>query len=203
MRILIDGYNLMYAVGLMGRRFGPDGFRKARLRFLNDLAAALDPLEAHQTTVVFDAADPPDHVPHEARHKGLTVLFAVDDESADERIEWLITHHSAPKTLTVVSTDHRLRVAATRRRARAVTADDFWAELLARRGRKSAAPPPPSAEERAREIGLSAAESEFWLDAFADLADEPETREALRGDRPHITDEDIARIEREVREEEP
>src|SRR3954470_14985209 len=77
MRLLIDGYNLMYALGLMGRRFGPEGFRQVRTRFLNDLAAALDPLEAHQTTVVFDAAEPPDHVPHELRHQGLTVLFAV------------------------------------------------------------------------------------------------------------------------------
>jgi uncharacterized protein len=202
MRILIDGYNLMHAVGLLGRKFGPDGFRKARHRFLNDLAAALDPVEVHQTTVVFDAAAPPDHVPNETRHKGLTVLFAVDDESADERIEWLIAHHSAPKTLTVVSTDHRLREAASRRRARAVSADAFWTELQGRR-RKPSAPPPPSAEERAREHGLSAQESDFWLAAFADLAEEPETRQALEGDRPHITDDDIARIEREVREEDP
>lgn len=203
MRTLIDGYNLMYAVGLLGRKLKPDGFRKVRLRFLNDLVAALDPVEAHQTTVVFDAADPPHHVPHEVRHKGLTVLFAVDDESADERIEWLIAHHSAPKTLTVVSSDHRLRVAASRRKARAVTADDFWTELEDRRRRRpSEAPPPLSAEERARHQGLSAEEADFWLEAFADLADEPETRAALQGDLPYLTDDDIARIEREIQEEE-
>ena len=57
MRTLIDGYNVMFAAGLMARRFGPDGFRKVRQRFLNDLAATLDPVEAHLTTVVFDAVD--------------------------------------------------------------------------------------------------------------------------------------------------
>jgi uncharacterized protein len=203
MRLLIDGYNLMYAVGLLGHRLGPDGFRKVRQRFLNDLAAALDPVEAHQTTVVFDAADPPHFVPHETTHKGLTILFAVGDESADERIEWLIAHHSAPKTLTVVSSDHRLREAAARRKARAVTADDFWTELEGRRRRQAPeAPPPLSAEEIARQHGLSPEETEYWLDAFADLADEPETREALQGDGTGLTDEEIARIEREVQEEE-
>src|SRR5438093_12747477 len=109
MRTLIDGYNLMHAVGLLGRRFGPDGFRRARLRFLNDLAAALGPVEAHQTTIVFDAAAPPEHAPRESTHKGLTVLFAVGDENADERIELLIAQHSAPKSLTVVSSAHRVR----------------------------------------------------------------------------------------------
>jgi predicted RNA-binding protein with PIN domain len=202
MRLLIDGYNLMFALGLMGGKFGPDGFRKVRLRFLNDLAAALGPVEAHQTTIVFDAADPPFHVPHELTHKGLTVLFAVDEESADDRIESLIAHHSAPKTLTVVSSDHRLREAASRRKARAVTADDFCTELEDRRRRKPAeAPEPPSAEERARLHGLTPEEADFWLAAFADLAAEPETRAALRGDLPALTDDDIARIQREVEEE--
>jgi hypothetical protein len=193
MRLLIDGYNLMHALGLMGRRFGPDGFRQARTRFLNDLAVALTPLEAHQTTVVFDAAKPPDHVPHELRHKGLTVLFAVDDESADERIEWLIAHHSAPKALTVVSSDHRLRE---------LTADEFRTELERRRRRKPAeAPPAPTAEERARLHGLTPAEADFWLAAFAELAAEPETRAALQGHPPQLTDEDIARIRREIEAE--
>ena len=117
----------------MGRKFGPDGFRKVRQRFLNDLAATLDPVEAHLTTVVFDANDAPGHVPASTRHKGITVLFAVDHDSADERIEDLIAHHSSPKTLTVVSSDHRIQKAATRRKARVLSADEFLTRMDARR----------------------------------------------------------------------
>ncbi len=62
MRYLIDGYNLMYAGGLLGKKLGPERFRKARLRFLNDLAATLGAIDAHQTTVVFDASDAPERV---------------------------------------------------------------------------------------------------------------------------------------------
>src|SRR5690242_1503274 len=85
MRLLIDGYNVMYALGLLEKRFGPDGLRKARTRFLNDLAARLDAVAAHQTTVVFDAQEGPVHLPRAATHRGITVLFADEDEGADAR----------------------------------------------------------------------------------------------------------------------
>lgn len=201
MRTLIDGYNLMHAVGLLSRRLGPAGFRKVRHRFLNDLAARLDPVEAHQTTVVFDAAAPPDGAPRELRHKGMTILFAVADDDADERIESLIAHHSAPKGLTVVSSDHRLRQAATRRKARAVTSEDYWSELESRGARQPEPPLPPTVEETARLHGLSPDEAAYWLNAFRDLAEEPATRDALRGEPAFWTDEEIAQIEREVEEE--
>lgn len=200
MRTLIDGYNLMHALGLLGKRLGPDGFRKVRTRFLNDLAAAMGVVEAHQTAVVFDARDPPGHLPRESIYKGITVIFAVDDEDADERIERLIAAHPAAKTLTVVSSDHRIRQAATRRRARSLTAEAFWQGLeTPRRGPPS--PPPPTAEEEARLHGLSPEEAAEWLEAFRHVADQPEAREALGTGGFAPTDEEIARIEREIDEE--
>ena len=88
------------------------------------MAAALGPL-VHDTTVVFDASKPPGDFPIESIYKGITVIFALSDEDADARIERMIAHHSNPKALTVVSTDRRVRQAATRRKARAMRADDF------------------------------------------------------------------------------
>ncbi len=201
MRTLIDGYNLMYAIGLLGGKFGPDGFRKVRQRFLNDLVAALDPLDAHQTTVVFDASNPPLGAPRHTRHKGLTVVFAVDDEDADARIEALIAHDAAPKALKVVSSDRRVMQAATRRKAVAVSADDFWDNLKARKARKPSIPRPPTAEERGRHQGPSAAEAAYWLAEFSGLDDVPETKQALRSADFVPTDEEIKRIEWEIDEE--
>jgi predicted RNA-binding protein with PIN domain len=203
MRLLIDGYNLMFAVGLLGKRFGPDGFRKVRQRFLNDLAAALGPIEAHQTTVVFDAAAPPDDGPRELVHKGITVLFAVDDDDADSRIERLIAHHPSPRTLTVISSDRRIRQAATRRKARVETADAFWSKMEDRRnGARSRLPTPAdSPEERARLHGLAPEESREWLETFRHVVDEPGASEALGAGGFIPTDEEIARIEREIEEE--
>jgi uncharacterized protein len=199
MRTLIDGYNVMFAAGLMGRKFGPDQFRKVRQRFLNDLASTLDPVDAHMTTVVFDANDGPGHVPASTRHKGITILFAVDHDSADERIEDLIAHHSSPKTLTVVSSDHQIQKAATRRKAKVLSADEFLTQMDARKGQKK--PKAPSPEEPARPGAPSAQEAAFWLEEFREVAESEEAREIFRGDPSFPTDEELARIEREVEEE--
>ena len=199
MRTLIDGYNVMFAAGLMGRRFGPDGFRKVRHRFLNDLAATLDPVEVHLTTVVFDAVDSPGHLPNSSRHKGIAVLYAVDHDSADERIEDLIAHHSSPKTLTVVSSDHRIQKAASRKKAKVLSADDFLTRMDALKERKKGPANPPQA--LARPEAPTAREAAFWLEEFRELAESEEVREAFRPDPTFPTDEEIARIEREVEEE--
>ena len=202
MRTLIDGYNLMHARGLLARRFGPGGFRKVRHRFLVELAAALDPIEAKQTTVVFDAANAPQDRPDRQKLKGIEVVFAVGDENADARIERLIASHSAPKALTVVSSDHRVRQAATRRKAKSVPAEDYLAALTdRRRKRPEAVPPEVTAAEKARVRELPPEEARFWLAEFASLADDPEIRESLRPSDFVPTDEEIARIEREVMEE--
>ncbi|HWE35422.1 MAG TPA: NYN domain-containing protein [Isosphaeraceae bacterium] len=201
MRTLIDGYNVMYAAGLLGRRLPPDGLRKVRHRFLNDLAATLGVESADQTTIVFDAAAAaaPPGAPRESKHKGMTVVFAVDDEDADARLEDLIAHHPAPKSLTVVSSDHRVRQAAARRKAKVTTADDFLDRLDSLRSRpRPRRPPPPPADPSPTP---SPAETAYWLAQFADLASAPETRAALEPADFVPTDDDLARIAREVDQE--
>jgi predicted RNA-binding protein with PIN domain len=199
MRLLIDGYNLMYAAGLLGRPFSPTGFRKVRQRFLNELAALLDPVDVQQTTIVFDASSPPDGLPRETNHKGLTVEFAADDESADARIEWLIAHHSNPKTLTVVSSDRRIRQAAHRRRSQELTSEAFLEQLdLLKEGRPTRAKPAPTPEDIARKHGLTPDQAAYWEAEFRDLADDPQLRAQIHDNSRLLTDEEMAQIEREV-----
>lgn len=198
MRTLIDGYNLMYAAGLLGRPLGPEGFRKVRRRFLNDLAASLDPVEAHQTTVVFDASQHYDDLPAESSHRGISIVFAVGDENADARIETLIAHHSVPKSLTVVSSDHRIRQAATRRRATAVTSEAFLEQIATRLHRQQPPKPDVTPEDVEREHGLDPLESAFWVREFHDVVADPTVRQQLSREPAHLTDEEIAEIEREL-----
>jgi predicted RNA-binding protein with PIN domain len=200
MRLLIDGYNVLHAVAEVPVRLGPDGLRRLRHRFLNDLAHRLGPVEAAAATVVFDAHDPPEDRPRRTTHKGMTVLFATGEEGADAGIEALIAQHSAPKTLTVVSSDRRIRQAATRRRARVVTADEFWASLSSRRRAASPEPERPGAGQPPG--ALAPAESAYWQEQFRDVLDSPEAREVGRRAEFLPSDEEIARIEREVTEEE-
>lgn len=199
MRLLIDGYNLMYAAGLLGTRLGIDGLRKVRARFLNDLAGALDPVDAHQTTIVFDATDPPPHLDTHARHKGMTILFAVDENDADERIEALIRAHSDPKRLDVVSSDNRIKLAANRRGAKSTSCDEFLDRLdalKAARARKTETPvEPPERPSR-----ISESESRYWIEQFREIEDSPEFQKAVIPD-PMLTDLEIRKIAEEVEKE--
>jgi predicted RNA-binding protein with PIN domain len=201
MRILIDGYNLMYARGLLGGTRRPASLHRVRTRFLNELVQALSPVDAHQTTVVFDASLAPAELPSETTHKGLTILYAVGDENADARIEILIAHHSTPKTLTVVSSDNRVRQAASRRKAKVLTSEEFL-ETLDEQERKSGRPAPtqPSAEAM-REKVLSEEERAFWQDTFRPLEADKEMRRAQGDEVTDLTDEGIAEIERELDQE--
>jgi uncharacterized protein len=139
MPLLIDGYNLLYVTGIMGRGAGPGGLERSRMAMLNFLAASLDPGELPRTTVVFDAHDAPWGLPRVLQHQGITVHFAAKHESADALIEELIRAESAPRRLVVVSSDHQIQRAARRRRAKAVDSDVWYAELVrARRQRDEA-----------------------------------------------------------------
>ncbi len=106
----------MHAGGRLGPKLSREGFRRARRRFLDELAMALGPQAARQTTVVFDASVHPGDFALDANYRGLGILFALGDENADARIEQLIAADSNPRTLTVVSSDRRIRQAAERRR---------------------------------------------------------------------------------------
>jgi predicted RNA-binding protein with PIN domain len=172
MRFLIDGYNLLHAMGVLHGRLGPSGLGRARLRLLALLRNTYGPAAA-TVTVVFDAADPPPDLPAEQHHHGIQVLFAVSQDEADDLLELLIRKASTPKNVTVVSDDRRVQQAARRRKCLAMRCHDFL-DSLARERRpqgNSAVDPPvkPSAP--------SINETDQWLTEFAELGEDPKWKE--------------------------
>jgi uncharacterized protein len=163
MPLLIDGYNLIYAAGIMGRGTGPGGLQRSRLALLNFLAESLDPQELPRTTVVFDANDAPWGLARQVVHRGITVRFAAQHQEADDLIEELIRAASAPRRLVVVSSDHRLQRAARRRRAKAIDSDVWYAELLRTRQDRQEA----DADAPARPtVPLLDEDVNYWLRQF-------------------------------------
>jgi predicted RNA-binding protein with PIN domain len=160
MPLLIDGYNLLHVTGLVGRGAGLQGSREALLRFL---AATIEPNERSHTTIVFDAAEAPPGLPRLVTHEEMTVHYASDYADADELIEELIAAHHAPRSLLVVSSDHRLQRAAKRRRAPFIDSDQWFAEALRRRERNRRPAPPQAVKPQGK---LRAEEIAYWLAEF-------------------------------------
>jgi predicted RNA-binding protein with PIN domain len=175
MRYLIDGYNLLHAMGILSNRVGPHGLEKARLALLGRLRGDHG-ADVAGVTVVFDASRaPPGAVPEE-HYQGIHIRYALDSE-ADDVIESLIQHDSTPRKLTVVSDDHRIQQAARHRRCPVLGCMDYLDRMERLRKRKASAPQPQIKPE-----GVSKDEAEHWLREFADLADDPKLREALGPD---------------------
>ena len=163
MSLIVDGYNLLHATGIMGRGVGPGGLERSRLALLNFLAASLEPDDLKHTTVVFDAADAPAGLPRTVKHRGIVVRYASQYDVADTLIEELIRADSAPRRLTVVSSDHRVQRAATRRKATAVDSDRWYADLVRRRREESEKGP---SEPGKPQPPFSAAEIDYWVRMF-------------------------------------
>jgi predicted RNA-binding protein with PIN domain len=161
-KTLIDGYNLMFALGVTGKKRGSKALESSRTALLNVLADALPPEDAPRTVVVFDAQRPPPGLPRETRFREIVVYFASDHEDADELMEELIARHSAPRQLTVVSSDHRLQRAARRRKATASDSDVWFDNLLRRRNELRRPPRRPPTPDSGEENDV-----EFWLREFA------------------------------------
>ena len=136
MRYLIDGYNLLHAMGVLAGRVGPHGLEKARLALLGRLLA-LHADDPGRVTVVFDAARARAGAEREQEYNGLHILYALREE-ADDVIEAIIRRESTPRQLTVVSDDRRLKEAARRRQCPALGCLDYLEQV----GRPTSPPHP-------------------------------------------------------------
>ncbi len=163
MALIIDGYNLLYVTGIVGDVAGAGGtFQRSREALLNFLATSIPEAERGQTTIVFDAAQAPPGLPRTINHKGMTVRYASDYTDADALIEQLIGETHVPKSLVVVSSDHRIQRAARRRRAAFDDSDRWYSELWQRR----------MASQQVAQLDkpvtqLTAAEIEYWVEKFS------------------------------------
>jgi len=156
MPYLIDGNNLMHALADVGPEVGREA-----------LCKLLIPLLARGATahVVFDGAAPPPGVAAQIEQTGVRVTYA-GERTADEVILKLIAQDTAPKRLTVVSTDREIRRAAERRRCKPVTSQEFAQKILRIDAARRKPKPARSPESRAKQKGLSEQETRHWLREF-------------------------------------
>ncbi|MEO2090462.1 MAG: NYN domain-containing protein [Gemmataceae bacterium] len=141
MSFLIDGYNLMHAVGSAPPPAGTrTQFDNARKRFLDWLADA-PALRGVAVRVVFDAPNSRRDL-GSTTHRRLVVTYSFR-QTADDLIEALVRVEPHPTAVRVVSDDNRVLDAARRRGCRAWGCAAFVDWLLA--------PPTEAAKSAAEE----------------------------------------------------
>jgi predicted RNA-binding protein with PIN domain len=162
MPVIIDGYNLLWAI--QNIEDDPAITDVALCRMLDRYFT----LSGGAAEIIFDGPGPPllrdalrqnksefDNV------KNLIVTFSGRANDCDTVIESRILESTAPKLLTVVSTDRRLREAANARKAISVSSEDFWDEVKKRFSRQKKSKEPPG-----KRGGLTESETELWLKTF-------------------------------------
>jgi uncharacterized protein len=172
MALLIDGYNLLNVTGIFGDDGPGTALHRTRLAFLNFLAASFTKRDRSGTTIVFDAAGAPPGLPQTMSHDGMTIHFARRQSNADEMIEELLENWKSPRSLVVVSSDHRVQRAARRHGAKFVDSEAWYAELLAARRYRNAV----VEGSTAKPVGKPTAdELAYWLGEFGETpAPKPE-----------------------------
>jgi predicted RNA-binding protein with PIN domain len=144
MKILIDGYNLIFAWGWMPNTRHQRTTADARSRMVKKLKPLVPVAFRSHFTFVFDvkSTHAGQHLKSGPDSSGFEFLFAKDYPDADTMMEALIQADPAPEHLLVVSSDQRIKTAAARRRVETISSRDFLdaiAQLVARLQFKSSA----------------------------------------------------------------
>src|SRR5262245_66116999 len=160
MIFLIDGYNLLHALGLANRQMAKGELQRARLRMI-DWLGEVHSAAAAEVHIIFDALHGSGPGVAEQSRGGVRISYAVG-QLADDVIEELIAAEANPKQLTVVSNDSRLKEAARRRGCVAWSCAEYVDHLIAQSGERPAlaVEEPPKPEEP------TDAEIEEWLRRF-------------------------------------
>lgn len=153
---IVDGNNLLWALH--------ESFEDREITTEIDLCRVLGryfSLMAEDGQVIFDGSGPARRGDFESV-TNVEVVFAGFHHDADSVIEEKLKANTAPRRLTVVSSDRRLRKAAAARKATAIKSEDFWEEVQNELRRKK----PQKKEPQAKKEGLTEGETEQWMDLF-------------------------------------
>ena len=153
--IIIDGHNLLHSIVKLNEDSEPIGDIQLCWIVSKYMKAVREKGE-----IIFDGTGPRDKSQFD-NIANLEVLFAGLGSDADTVIENKIKASTAPKRLSIVSSDRRLRDAARARRATAVKSEVFWDNLQKQLKRKK-----PVKEPEAKRVGLTESETRQWLEFF-------------------------------------
>lgn len=153
--VIIDGHNLLHSIAKISDDSSSIGDLKLCWIISRYLKAIGDKGE-----IIFDGTGPRDKSQYD-NIANLEVFFAGLGTDADTVIEDKIRADSAPRRLSIISSDRRLRDAARTRKATAIKSEIFWDSLQKQLRQKKQVKEP-----EAKRSGLTESETKQWLNIF-------------------------------------
>jgi predicted RNA-binding protein with PIN domain len=162
---IIDGHNLLHSIQKA------DACRGVALTRLESSGAISDvglcrivgrylKQIGQKGEIIFDGTGPRDKSGFD-NISNLEVFFAGLGTDTDTVIEDKVVANTAPRRLTIVSSDRRLRKAARARKAISLKSEVFWSNIQKQLSRKKT-----TKEPAAKRRGLSDGETKQWLEFF-------------------------------------
>ncbi|NOZ23797.1 MAG: hypothetical protein GXP25_22190 [Planctomycetes bacterium] len=161
MRLLIDGYNVIFAS--TRRAFNMDNPERARTQLIS-LLSAYQSISHDDITVAFDGRAEGRMFPQTQKAHGITIVFSESDSDADTVIKRLLAREPNPKAAAVVSSDNSLQTFAKRFKAERIDSEEFLRDL----DRKLKAAHARRADDDPIEKyeGLSSRDVDYWMKYF-------------------------------------
>lgn len=155
MPFLIDGYNLVRMVEGLNPEYPP----------LTDIeicrmVSRFMAIKKEKAQIIFDGIGPPEKTAF-FNLRYVKVIFSGQTTEADTVIEEKIQASTAPKRLTIVSSDRRVINAAKSRKATSLKSFEFWLELLKVLSKKKKIKEPIQKLK-----GLTESETAHWMRIF-------------------------------------
>jgi len=162
MPVVIDGYNLYhFARGI----YLEDGVNLSIPAFCG-IVEEWAGQARQKVLMVFDGSPPPAMRQNPKHYGGIALEYTGSEGDADSFIMNYISKNTAPKLLTVVSSDLQIRKAAGKRHCKVLKSDELWVKMARKLMRKK-----PKPEPRSKTTGIMSYEREYWLKIFG-LKDE-------------------------------
>jgi len=155
MPFIIDGHNLLHST----KKTNPEGEPISDIALCRVVSSFLQATD-QKGQIIFDGTGPPEKQAFDYI-QNLEVVFAGRGTDADSVIEDKIRINTAPRRLTIVSSDRRLVKAARSRRAETVKSEAFW-EIVQKQLRRKA----KFKEPQQKRQGLTEGETKQWLEFF-------------------------------------
>jgi len=162
--IVIDGYNVLFAIAHHGGQTVAEALEEARRRMLRELA-----IYARETgeriTVIFDSARGAGGATTEERHGGVVrVRYTHPPRTADDDLRRLVEATPRPQSLLVVTSDRELGHDCRTRGARVVGSMSFYLDM----SRRADAGREDEEEMLLKNQAPTAAEVREWLKTFGE-----------------------------------